>query len=919
MDATNKIDATETMSVVSLGDIRSKRVLSGSSMRTEPGDRARSKRASSGTTVDDHQKENIYYRNAIEFPIDAHTDKNEIDRLNEDNTKNITDNNDLVTSKEPYTLKSHENDIHLPKIQEEDVNRSKSVDNKAQRPKLDEEKLGRPKSDEKKDDQPKTDNAITTSGKKEISEMETELEMTNSMKSGKEDQNFIKEDDQLKTTHKPILKSISSGMVTQIWQRTITSELKMRSQRSKESIQLRKTPQASARGHTSSQSNVPLLPQISMSQKKRTLYAINLHQELSRKARQEWKKVISTILFCKRCYKMGCFGYSDRKEFAIFMKTLSNFEYVDDIPDLLFDPTDYRADKETKITEETKRILVLTPKNRSSKEKYTALIALQNIKTFAEYPIRMQTKVVEVAYYEAYEAKRVITREGHPATAYYLILSGTVVAMVLDKDRKNVQSVTEFSKGDAFEDWPIIEEKPRQFTAVAKTACELLCIGLKEYRRIFMSGGVKNLDDPDQEKFLKQQSFLKGWPIQILQEHPKKCKFLYFKRGELLTHDTQYWEWLILVKSGSLRILKQLQKVDPHDGKKKKEHQKLTEKEKRERKEERRLFRRLFRSELQIPLKSRQELDEIAERPDGRPQPFVHPEVKQPIVSNQKGRLKNLLPSPFRFKNTSEGQQKRDYFASINQQLLYTIKGDSNDSENQPNAIRHGSFSVRSQTQRSTPVVRFSSFDTDDEYSRTPSVVGTYALWVKRYRPYTLDTDDEYSRTPSVVGNQHGRMSVETDISQRHDSLSTSEKPLKLRSIMDELNSNITSKDPLEVTEADLNPQFVEVQILTKGQLWGMADLILGEQPSFSVVSSGADCILINKQLYMEHASESLIRKMRQELCPYPTDEELQEGLQVSVDWKAYRKSELSSTMKSLSVRKDMRTTATGKKSQESY
>ncbi|KAL3853502.1 hypothetical protein ACJMK2_017038 [Sinanodonta woodiana] len=884
----------ETRSVVSLGDSKSKRVLSGSSMRTEPGDRARSKRASSGTTADDNLKENINDPNVMEFPIDVHTDKhvdnthNE-DTHNEDNTKNITAYNDLVSSKDSYTMKSHESDIYLPNIQEEETERSKSVDNKSERPNLNQEKAGRPKSDGKKDDQPKNDNAITTSGNKEVSEIEPEIERTEFMKSGKEDQTVIEEDNQLKTPQKPILMTniSESGMVTQIWQRTITSELKMISQRTKESIQLGKIPQVSA----SSKSNVSLLPQISMLQKRKTLYSITLQHSLSRKARQEWKKVISTILFCRRCHSVHCAGYSDRKEFTIFMKTLSNFEYVDDIPDLLFDPTDYRADKETKITEETKRILVMSPKDRSSKEKYTALIALQNIKSFAEYPIRMQTKVVEVAYYEAYEAKRVITREGHPATAYYLILSGTVVAMVLNKDRTNVQSVTEFSKGDAFEDWPIIEEKPRQFTAVAKTACELLCIGVKEYRQIFMSGGVKNLDDPDQEKFLKQQSFLKGWPVQILQEYPKKCKFLYFKRGELLTHDTRYWEWLILVKSGSLRILKKLQKVGPHDGKKKKKPQKLTEKEKRERKEERRSFRRLFRSELQIPLKSRQELDEIAEMPDGRPQPFVHPEVKQPLVPNHKGRLKNLLPSPFRFKSTSEVKKRGDYFASINQQLLYTLKNDLKNSEDQSSAIRHGSFSVRSRTQQSTPVVRFSS----------------------------LDTDDEYSRATSSVGNQHGRMSVETGISQRHDSLSTIEKPLKLRSILDDLNSGITSKDPLEVTAADLNPQFVEVQLLTKGQLWGMADLILGEQPSFCVVSSGADCILINKQLYMDHASESLIRKMRQELCPYPTDEELQEGLQVSVDWKAYRKSELSSTMKSLSVRKDMRTSATGKKVQESY
>ena len=40
--------------------------------------------------------------------------------------------------------------------------------------------------------------------------------------------------------------------------------------------------------------------------------------------------------------------------------------------------------------------------------------------------------------------------------------------------------------------------------------------------------------------------------------------------------------------------------------------------------------------------------------------------------------------------------------------------------------------------------------------------------------------------------------------------------------------------------------------------------MFIGDQPSFSVVSKGADCLLINKQFYQEHASEKLLREVRQ-------------------------------------------------------
>ena len=54
-----------------------------------------------------------------------------------------------------------------------------------------------------------------------------------------------------------------------------------------------------------------------------------------------------------------------------------------------------------------------------------AQTALRNIACFAEYPVRMQRKIVEVGRYEKYDSKRVIVRQGHPASAFYFILSGS--------------------------------------------------------------------------------------------------------------------------------------------------------------------------------------------------------------------------------------------------------------------------------------------------------------------------------------------------------------------------------------------------------------------------------------------------------------------------------------------------------------
>ena len=44
--------------------------------------------------------------------------------------------------------------------------------------------------------------------------------------------------------------------------------------------------------------------------------------------------------------------------------------------------------------------------------------------------------------------------------------------------------------------------------------------------------------------------------------------------------------------------------------------------------------------------------------------------------------------------------------------------------------------------------------------------------------------------------------------------------------------------------------------------LQGLADIILGPQPSFCLISNGAECVMINKEFYKEHCPQALLRKL---------------------------------------------------------
>jgi hypothetical protein len=48
----------------------------------------------------------------------------------------------------------------------------------------------------------------------------------------------------------------------------------------------------------------------------------------------------------------------------------------------------------------------------------------------------------------------------------------------------------------------------------------------------------------------------------------------------------------------------------------------------------------------------------------------------------------------------------------------------------------------------------------------------------------------------------------------------------------------------------------------------GLSDVILGGQPSLSVISNGAECILLDKQFYEQNAPEALLQRLRfYEVC----------------------------------------------------
>ncbi|XP_032223288.2 cyclic nucleotide-binding domain-containing protein 2 isoform X2 [Nematostella vectensis] len=95
-------------------------------------------------------------------------------------------------------------------------------------------------------------------------------------------------------------------------------------------------------------------------------------------------------------------------------------------------------------------------------------------------------------------------------------------------------------------------------------------------------------------------------------------------------------------------------------------------------------------------------------------------------------------------------------------------------------------------------------------------------------------------------------------------------------------------------------PVFVQIDVLHPRNTFGFANLDFedtceeNKSAVVSLVSRGAECIMISKKFFMAHAGDLTKKWIRHNICPYPSQEILQRNLQQKVNWNAYKQEVIS-------------------------
>ncbi|CAF1152595.1 unnamed protein product [Adineta steineri] len=85
---------------------------------------------------------------------------------------------------------------------------------------------------------------------------------------------------------------------------------------------------------------------------------------------------------------------------------------------------------------------------------------------------------------------------------------------------------------------------------------------------------------------------------------------------------------------------------------------------------------------------------------------------------------------------------------------------------------------------------------------------------------------------------------------------------------------------------------YTEIEQIRVKSVFGLVSVVFGRLKnalSVTLVSDGAECIRIRKSFFIKMTPEPLFDRLRREVRPYVTDEDLQKKLQREVDWTAYK------------------------------
>ncbi|RUS74959.1 hypothetical protein EGW08_017272 [Elysia chlorotica] len=516
-------------------------------------------------------------------------------------------------------------------------------------------------------------------------------------------------------------------------------------------------------------------------------------------------------------------------------------------PSLAFDPSSFSKVQPPKGGRRLERLLSVPPERRTPLDVQNILTFVRSHETFQHFPSHLQVKLCMVMYYQSYEARRIILREGHPPSAFYLVLSGSLIANISETSPttgqtflRTVTDVTEgdcfgviffspttgqtflrtvadVTEGDCFGEIALLERTPRTASIVCKTRSELLVIYKEDFDKLILQPLIEQ-KKADVEYCVKHALF-EEFDESVFYSNPQEFFYQYFPKDMTIVKDSHTCPFLILVKSGTCKLVGSYRRADF-------DHDRSGD----------------YSSDLRetFPLYSQMRKMGLAKDPWER---TVDPDSDSTICqaleegllmgSIDKHTLRKALDATARPSTSLPGKDRH---------------------QQQRRLARHRSSTLSS------------VFDQLEEERRqmeaSPGAVTDPArtdYWSKR-----------------LAGNQMGVAFT----------YFTSEPFLV--SVDKEVGKKAGRSQMWKIIQQE-NQSYAEIASLNEGCVFGLETMVSVPGASVSMVSEGAECLMVSKRLFLQHANIRSLRVAGDLVMSFPSAETLESKVKENRKWNRYK------------------------------
>ncbi|ESP04400.1 hypothetical protein LOTGIDRAFT_170791 [Lottia gigantea] len=225
--------------------------------------------------------------------------------------------------------------------------------------------------------------------------------------------------------------------------------------------------------------------------------------------------------------------YIKRKESSEWSFIEMYLHVKKDMKDILvFNPYNFIYDQPIQqISEKLRRALTILPTLRTPSDILLILTFLRNIRCFKDYPPYTQIELCKCMILQTYESRRIVVKQGQPASSFYIIKSGTLLINVTETNlhtgKTFYRSCAELRDGDCFGEVGLLERCNRTASVICKTDCQLLLILQDDFDRLI------------RQPLMKQK-----------QEHIDFCR-----KDSVITSEAGDFKYLIVIMTGKCRLV----------------------------------------------------------------------------------------------------------------------------------------------------------------------------------------------------------------------------------------------------------------------------------------------------------------------------------------------------------------------------